>query len=114
MRTFALGDVLASRTLQFQPGDGPATEVVVKVGKPVPDLENADRAWICPFQIRGIRDEPVRRIFGVDALQALVLALHALPTVLRSIAREESGSFPNGDEDLGLTAACKMNLGADD
>lgn len=80
------------------------------LGMPVADPEQPSRAWICPFQIIGIRDEPVRAIFGVDALQALVLAIHAVPTELRSIAREESGFFPDADEDLGLTHACHIHL----
>jgi Domain of unknown function (DUF6968) len=75
MRAFTLGEVLASRTLRFQLSDRQASEIIVTIGKPTPDPENADRAWICPFQISGIRDEPVRGIFGIDALQALVLVL---------------------------------------
>jgi hypothetical protein len=110
MRTLALGEILASRTLRFQLGSRPAIDITVKVGRPVPDPEDHDRSWICPFQISGIRDEPVRAIFGIDAIQALVLALHALPTELRAMAREESGSFPNADEDLGLTHACTVHL----
>jgi hypothetical protein len=85
-------------------------DVTVLLGTPVADPEQPSRAWIWPFQIVGIRDEPVRAIFGVDALQALVLAIHTVPTELRSIAREESGFFPDGDEDLWLTSACHVHL----
>lgn len=106
MRTFDLGDVLASRTLRYQPRAGDAVDVVVAIGIPTRDSDG--RAWICPFQITGIRDEPVRAIFGEDAMQALILAFHTLPTALQAIARGESGSFPDKDEDLGLTHACGM------
>ena len=88
--------------------------MTVSIGMPIADEEQPGRAWICPFRIRGIRDEPVRTIFGVDAMQALILALHTLPTELRSVAREESGSFPDSDEELGLTHACAVHLGAGD
>ena len=106
MRTFELGEVLASRTLHFQPKAGDPVDVVVTLGTPVPD----GRGWMCPFQIRGIGRELVIAIFGVDAMQALLLALHTLPTELRAIARKESGSFPDGNEDLGLTHACSTHL----
>jgi hypothetical protein len=109
MKTIKFGEVLASRTVRFQPAAGEATDVEVRLGMPVPDGDGRD--WLCPFQIGGIRDEPVRAAVGVDAMQALVLALHVLPTELQAIAREESGSFPNSDEDLGLTRACGMLLG---
>jgi hypothetical protein len=68
---------------------------------------------MCPYQVQGIGREPVRAAVGIDAMQALVLALHILPTELRAIARRESGSFPDGDEDLGLTHACGVHLGND-
>src|SRR6266446_4396159 len=110
MRTYELDKILATRTLRFHTRSGDAVDVTVSLGMPLPDTEQPSRAWICPFQINGIRDTPVRGIFGVDAMQALILALHALPTELRSMAREESGSFPDGDEDLGLTHACGVHL----
>ena len=109
METVKLGAVLASRVVRFQPAAGEAIDAVVRLGMPVADDDGRD--WLCPYQISGIRDEPVRAAFGVDAMQALVLALHILPTELRALARDESGSFPNSDEDLGLTRACTMNLG---
>ena len=110
MRTYELGTILATRTLRFRARDG-VRDIGVSLGLPVPDPEHPNKAWICPFQISGIREEPVRAIFGVDALQALVLALHTLPTELQSLAREEAGSFPDADEDLGLTGACRAHLG---
>jgi hypothetical protein len=93
MRTFALEDILAPRTLRFEPGHRPAIDITVTLGRPLVDPEHAERAWMCPFQITGIGDERVRAIFGIDALQALLLALHILPAQLRALARDESGSF---------------------
>ena len=34
-----------------------------------------------------------RAIFGVDTMQALILALHTLPSEVRALAREEGGHF---------------------
>jgi len=111
MKTFALGETLASKTLRLRTRSAALLDVTVLLGKPVVDSTSPHQAWMCPFQIVGIGDELVRAIFGVDAFQALVLALHTIPTELRSIAREESGSFPDGDEDLGVTSACRVHLG---
>jgi len=87
MRTFALGEVLASRTVKYQSPLCPSGELTVQIGQPVPDGEGA---WVCPFQIGGVPDEPVRGIFGVDAFQALILALHIIPTELQAAAREQA------------------------
>jgi len=104
MQTFVLGQVIASRSLRYQPRSGEAVDLTVTVG--IPTRAPDGRAWICPFQITGIGDEPVKAIFGADAMQALILALHILPTELQVIARSESGGFPNNDEYLGLSNAC--------
>jgi hypothetical protein len=109
VRTFELGEVLASRTVRFRLNNGQPIRLAVTVGRPVPDPEAPYQDWFCPFQITGVGDEVVRAVFGVDAMQALILALHTLPTELRALARDESGSFPDLDEDLGLTHACKMH-----
>jgi hypothetical protein len=110
MRTFALGKRVASRELRFRTRSGNLVDVTVLVGEAVADSTAPNGTWFCPFQIVGIGHELVRAIFGIDGFQALVLALHMIPTELRSIAREESGSFPDGDEDLGLTHACRVHL----
>jgi hypothetical protein len=105
-----LGEVLASRTLRFQTNSGRLIDVTVTVGRPVIDPHARDSDWLCPFQLRGVGDEVVRAMFGVDAMQALILALNTLPTELRALARDESGTFADRDEDLGLTQACRMHL----
>ena len=107
---FELGEVLASRTLRFQTTSGRPSEVTVTVGRPVLDPEAPYDDWLCPYQLRGVGDEVVRAVFGVDAMQALILALHTLPWELRALARAGSGTFPDRDEDLGLTHACTMHL----
>jgi hypothetical protein len=67
---------------------------------------------MCPFRITGIGDERVRAIFGADNMQALVLGLHILPTILTSLARSNGGNFIGDSEpDLGLNHACQTQLG---
>ncbi len=50
----------------------PAREVVVTIGKPRPDPSGD---WRCSFRIRGISDDRRRVARGLDALQALLLAV---------------------------------------
>ena len=39
------------------------------------------------------------------------MSLHVLPSELSVLARQENGTFvPPGDEDLGLSSACKVHL----
>ena len=111
MRKFDLGEVIASRKLQFKHHDGSVCDVVVNLGRPVPDPQDPGRTSICPFQIVGVGSGKTKAIFGVDTIQALTLALHVLPSELSALARQENGNFvPPGDEDLGLSSACKVHL----
>ena len=111
MIDFVLGDVIATRRLQFKGTDGALVHVSVTLGKPVPDPRDPERTWMCPYQIRGIGDERTRAIFGVDTMQALILALHILPTELAALARSAGGTFVTaGEEDLGLTRACQLQV----
>jgi hypothetical protein len=69
-----LGEVIATRVLRMTDGELlSAKEVVVKIGKPVPFPDGRD--YFCPYQITGIGDEKIRYSGGIDAVQALQLAL---------------------------------------
>src|SRR5262245_14205495 len=107
---FELGDVIATRNLRFTHADGTSVDVSVSLGKPVPDPREPQLTRMCPFQIRGIGDEKTRAIFGIDTMQALILALHILPTELAAIARETGGHFVDDEPDLGLTHACQLHM----
>jgi hypothetical protein len=66
---------------------------------------------MCPFQILGTGSGETKAIFGADRLQALILALHILPTELKALIKGENGSFTSaGDQDLGLSDACRVHL----
>jgi hypothetical protein len=91
MRTFELGDVIAERGLTFEPADGAARDVRVRLGRPVRDDDPLGRAWVCPFQISGLDHDRVMGIFGADAMQALLLAIHTIPIELASRVREKGG-----------------------
>ena len=75
-RRVALGDVIIERVLEWRTPRARRT-VAVRIGRPVPDPEPRGD-WLCPIQFVGFRRaglSGVQPILGVDALQALVLAL---------------------------------------
>ncbi len=69
-----LGQVIARRTLTEYTGDMVRT-VAVSIGAPRP-YPKGD--WVCPFLIEGREKSGVEASFGVDALQALLLAVEGL------------------------------------
>jgi hypothetical protein len=77
-----LGEVIAERRLEWA-GSGPAGEVVVRIGRPVPDPEPGGD-WLCPVQVVGMYRDAVRAAYGVDAVQALVLAFQMIDADLRA------------------------------
>lgn len=80
-----LVDVIAERTLEAtDPGSGATREIRVRIGRPYAD---SDEDWICPVQILGIGNEEVATVYGVDAIQALTLALQKAGSDLSAVAR---------------------------
>jgi len=78
--TTVLGTVIAERRLRVR--GQPDLQVWIRIGMPRPFPDAAQGDYYCPYQITGIGSEKVQRAGGVDALQALELALHILPTEL--------------------------------
>lgn len=71
----ALGDVLAEREYEaIHAGAGKPRKVVLRIGKPR-IAPHQDGAWICPAQILGIGEDNVLEAAGIDAVQALHLAM---------------------------------------
>jgi hypothetical protein len=71
-----LGMVVAERRFKLRPNRRKALAVTIRVGRPSrPDRAPAREPWWCPVVILGVGDEGVRRIYGEDSLQALILAL---------------------------------------
>lgn len=74
-----LGIVVARRI--FEHVDGRKVELII--GKPEMFPEGDD--YYCPFKVEGIGDEKVRRSGGVDAVQAIILALQRAAMYLNSL-----------------------------
>src|SRR5216684_667525 len=99
--------LVGSRALSYQCADGSRLQVTVELGTPAQDPDDRSRDWGCPFRITGFGEPIVHTIVGVDAMQALILALHLLPTELEALAREDGGRFLDGS-DLDLDHACRV------
>jgi len=79
-----LGQVIASRT--FSLGD----EVVeLLIGAPVPEGQD----YLCPVQVKGLGNEKIRRIGGIDALQALILGIEYAAIYLSTTSEAKSGQL---------------------
>lgn len=82
-----LTDVIAERALEARkPGSDSVTEVRVRIGRPIPEPDS-DGDWICPIQIVGLGDEEVANVYGIDAVQALLLALQKVGSDLAAAGR---------------------------
>jgi hypothetical protein len=62
-------------------------DVRVVVGVPVKDGDD----YVCPYQIRGLGDESVRGMHGIDGVQALQLTLRVLAAELAVMKEEHPG-----------------------
>ena len=69
-----MGPVIARRDLTEYTGNM-IRKVAVSIGAPRP-WPKSD--WVCPFLIEGREKPQVERAFGVDALQALLLAVEGI------------------------------------
>jgi hypothetical protein len=106
-----IGDVIAERRLTFQPREGVPLDVTVRIGRPVLHASAPHETWICPFQIEGIGSGKTRGIFGADAMQALLLAIHTIPVELAVCIRDSGGKFLHfGEPDASFVAACRMAI----
>ena len=74
MEKIELNDIIAERQLVGKRGDQ-TFAVTVKIGKPVP---HPGGDWECPYVISGLPNSISLHVGGVDAVQALSLALRAI------------------------------------
>jgi hypothetical protein len=90
-------DLIAERVLVAASSSG-SIEVKVRFGKPMPDPKGD---WACPFQIIGIGSEEILKIYGIDAVQALQLAMFSAGADLERFQKAVKISFLD-DADLGF------------
>jgi hypothetical protein len=68
-----LGRVVGERVLTYGPKG--RQRIIVRVGTP---RQDDSRTWLCAFQISGPRGSRIHAAYGVDAIQALQVALEGI------------------------------------
>ncbi len=81
-----LGAIVAERYFEARKGDAEEYEVILRIGAPVRD-SRPEGDWYCPYQILGVQQSRISEAYGVDALQALLLALEKAKSELAFSAR---------------------------
>jgi hypothetical protein len=97
MSEFDLAEVIAERALTFQADAGWLREVRVSIGRPISGLSDENGPCLCPYQVAGLNRDRVIAIFGLDAMQALLLAIHTIPAELAAFMRKLGGRFLYAD-----------------
>lgn len=95
-----LGQIIATRNFQLKNGK----LVTVSIGKP--EVFPNESSFYCPYQITGMGSERVNRAGGVDAVQALLLALKMIGAELVTSDECLSGNLSwaggTGPKDVGF------------
>lgn len=111
MRTFEMGEVIAERAITLRLKDGSQKDATIRLGRPIPDPSSPRDTWLCPYQITGTQRDRVFAIFGEDALQALLLAVHTIPVELAVIARNLGAEvLRHGEPDTTFLSGCRTAL----
>lgn len=84
----AFGTVTAERELAFSDG----RMITVRLGTPQRDPQ-LGRDWYCSYSISGAAISRIWRSFGVDAFQAIQLAMRSIRFELTAINRAGDGSL---------------------
>jgi len=95
-----LGRVIARRILSEEGVAG--RKIVISIGLPRPDLLKGG-AWECPFLIEGIGKSEVQKAFGVDSLQAHIIAIQGIRVGLEQTGRNLFWLDPEIGADIPLT-----------
>ncbi len=92
-----VGQVIAERKLTALDSSEASDGVRVFLGKPerLPDRPD----FYCPFQILGVGSDKVRCAYGIDAFQAIQLAMSAIGVFLTELNESEGSRLRwEGDE----------------
>jgi hypothetical protein len=101
MKLTSVGEIIAERKLVLRGDSGPDREVFVLLGKPQLFSDSTD--YFCPYQIKGIGEEKIKYMGGVDAFQAISCVLQALGAELQVLNQKESGKLSwDADENESL------------
>jgi uncharacterized protein DUF6968 len=103
MKLESAGEIIAARKFSLAREGHQPVDIIVLIGKPAKFPDHTD--YYCPYQIRGFDRDKVMAIGGLDAFQALQLALATIRVELEVIEKDSGGrlTWEGGAEgDLGF------------
>jgi hypothetical protein len=92
-------DLIATRQYEALLPDGSLASVELEIGRPQPTPGQDD--WGCTYRITGLPEPVTPTIYGVDALQALLLCLKIVRVEMEVAARHAQLTWL-GESELGL------------
>jgi hypothetical protein len=103
--------LIVERQLTLVTDEGEVREIVVRIGKPEPSPDRD--CFSCEFQISCLGDGEAKRIYGVDAFQALQLTLRFISTMLNHYREEAKGRiyWQEPGDDMGFAAPVSVVSG---
>lgn len=101
MSAYPMTETIARREYLYE-GPGGTGQIVVEIGTPVPFPDASHGDWYCPFRIDGMGQRREGSMAGVDALQALLLAISAVKVHLQLISKGAKLTWLDGN-DLGIS-----------
>lgn len=97
----SVGPVIATRLLSLARDKKAVQAITVRLGRPKRMPGTSD--YYCPYQIAGIGSEKIKYVAGIDAFQAIQLAMGRIGTDLWALNQECQGKLRwEGDERGGL------------
>jgi hypothetical protein len=95
-------DVIATRTLELRHEDGSSSPVLVRIARPRPHSDD----YRCDYEIEGLSNKRSFSVFGVDAVQALWLAMVGVGVDLQTSKEGKAGRLAlYGEPELGFPPA---------
>jgi hypothetical protein len=87
-----VGEIIAERKLKLVRDGFDGETVVVALGRPQLIRDHSD-FYGCPYQIKRSDSQKLMTICGIDAFQALPLAINAIGVELEVIRRDSGGQL---------------------
>lgn len=103
MKLESVGQIIAARTFALAREGHRPIDIIVLMGKPEKFPDHTD--YYCPYQIKGFGRDTVMAIGGVDAFQAIQLALGTIRAELEVIEKNSGGRLTwdaGAEGDLGF------------
>jgi uncharacterized protein DUF6968 len=87
-----LGDIFVERKMKIRIKGRKSSPVLVQIGRPIRESSaKKNDPWACPFRIKGFHPDFESCVWGIDSLQALVIALDFVDKILPSMSAGKEG-----------------------